>query len=73
MEWSLGMEHQFGTTASVQARYVGTRAVNQPYSTEVNGYQTVCQGCFCAVPLFAADRSTIGRGDAVLHRREQPL
>jgi hypothetical protein len=46
MEWSLGMEHQFGTTASLQAQYVGTRAVNQPYSTQVNGYQTVCQGCF---------------------------
>jgi hypothetical protein len=46
MEWSLGMEHQFGTTASLQAQYVGTRAVNQPYSTQVNGYQTVCEGCF---------------------------
>jgi hypothetical protein len=46
MEWSLGMEHQFGTTASLKAQYVGTRAVNQPYSTQVNGYQTVCQGCF---------------------------
>jgi len=46
MEWSLGVEHQFGTTASVQGQYVGTRAVNQPYSTQVNGYQTVCQGCF---------------------------
>ncbi|MGA2354680.1 MAG: carboxypeptidase-like regulatory domain-containing protein [Terriglobales bacterium] len=50
MEWSLGMEHQFGTTASVQARYVGTRAVNQPYSSQVNGYQTVCQGCFAPFP-----------------------
>ena len=50
MEWSLGMEHQFGTTANLQARYVGTRAVNQPYSTQVNGYQTVCQGCFAPFP-----------------------
>jgi Carboxypeptidase regulatory-like domain len=50
MEWSLGMEHQFGTTGSVQAQYVGTRAVNQPYSTQVNGYQTVCQGCFAPFP-----------------------
>ena len=55
MEWSLGMEHQFGTTASVQAQYVGTRAVNQPYSTQVNGYQTVCQGCFAPFPYLAAD------------------
>jgi hypothetical protein len=36
MEWSLGIEHQFGTTASLQAQYVGTRAVNQPYLTQVN-------------------------------------
>src|SRR5208282_5487578 len=35
MEWSLGMENQVGTTASVKAQYVGTRAVNQPYSTQV--------------------------------------
>jgi len=52
MEWSLGMEHQFGTTASLQAQYVGTRAVNQPYLTQVNGYQTVCQGCFAPFPYM---------------------
>jgi hypothetical protein len=52
MEWSLGIEHQFGTTASVKAQYVGTRAVNQPYQTQVNGYQTVCQGCFAPFPYM---------------------
>ena len=52
MEWSLGMEHQIGTTASLKAQYVGTRAVNQPYSTQVNGYQTVCQGCFAPFPYM---------------------
>jgi hypothetical protein len=56
MEWSLGIEHQFGTTASLKAQYVGTRALNQPYQTQVNGYQTVCQGCFQPFPyLQAAD------------------
>ncbi len=50
MQWSLGIEHQFGNTGSVQAQYVGTRAVNQPYLTQVNGYQTVCQGCFAPFP-----------------------
>jgi hypothetical protein len=50
MEWSLGIEHQLGTTASLHAQYVGTRALNQPYSTQVNGYQTVCQGCFAPFP-----------------------
>ena len=52
MEWSLGIEHQFGTTGSLQAQYVGTRAVNQPYLTQVNGYQTVCQGCFAPFPYL---------------------
>jgi hypothetical protein len=46
MEWSLGVEHQLGTTGSLHAQYVGTRAVNQPYLTQVNGYQSVCPGCF---------------------------
>jgi hypothetical protein len=62
MEWSLGIEHQFGTTGSLQAQYVGTRAVNQPYLTQVNGYQTVktasgtpCQGCFAPFPTQPTD------------------
>jgi hypothetical protein len=50
MEWSLGLEHQFGSTASIHAQYVGTRAVNQPYLTQMNGYQTVCAGCFAPFP-----------------------
>jgi len=52
MQWSLGVEHQIGTTASVQAQYVGTRAVNQPYTTQLNGYQTVCAGCFTPFPYM---------------------
>ena len=52
MEWSFGIEHQFGGTASVNAQYVGTRAVDQPYLTQVNGYQTVCQGCFAPFPYI---------------------
>jgi len=52
MQWSLGVEHQFGDTGSVQVQYVGTRAVNQPYLTQVNGYQTVCQGCFAPFPYM---------------------
>jgi hypothetical protein len=50
MEWSLGIEEQIGSTGSLHAQYVGTRAVNQPYMTQVNGYQTVCQGCFAQYP-----------------------
>jgi hypothetical protein len=50
MEWSLGLEQQLGTTGSIHVQYVGTRAVNQPYLTQVNGYQSVCGGCFAPFP-----------------------
>jgi hypothetical protein len=52
MQWSLGIEHQLGNTASLRVQYVGTRALNQPYLTQVNGYQTVCQGCFAPFPYL---------------------
>ena len=50
MQWSFGVEHQVGNELNLRAQYVGTRAVNQPYQTQVNGYQTVCQGCFAPFP-----------------------
>ncbi len=50
LQWSLGMEHQFGKSASARAQYVGTRAINLPYQVQENGYQTVCQGCFAPFP-----------------------
>jgi Carboxypeptidase regulatory-like domain len=46
MQWSFSLEHQIGNTIHLRAQYVGTRAVNQPYTTQENGYQRVCQGCF---------------------------
>ncbi len=62
LEWSLGLEHELGSTGSIHAQYVGTRAVNQPYLTQVNGYQTVCDGCFAPFPYA---RSTDPRFGAV--------
>ena len=53
MQWSLALEHQIGNTINLRAQYVGTRAVNQPYTTQVNGYQTVCPGCFAPFPYAA--------------------
>ena len=50
MQWSFALEHQVSSTISVRAQYVGTRAVNQPYTMQVNGYQTVCPGCFAPFP-----------------------
>ena len=52
MQWSLGIEHQIGNTASLHAQYVGTRTVDQPYEAQLNGYQTVCQGCFAPFPYL---------------------
>jgi hypothetical protein len=52
MEWSFGIERQLGSTGSLNAKYVGTRSVNQPYLTQVNGYQTACQGCFAPFPYM---------------------
>jgi len=60
MEWSLGLEHQLGTTGSLHAQYVGTRAVNQPYLTQVNGYQTVCDGCFAPFPFAQSNDPRFG-------------
>src|SRR5580693_1046970 len=50
MQWSFALEHQIGSDLNLRAQYVGTRAVNQPYETEVNGYQTICSGCFAPFP-----------------------
>jgi hypothetical protein len=50
LQWSFGIEHQLGNSASLRAQYVGTRAIDLPYQTEVNGYQTVCAGCFAPYP-----------------------
>lgn len=50
LEWSVGVERQIGSITSLQAKYVGTRGINEPYLMQVNGYQTVCQGCFAPFP-----------------------
>jgi len=60
MQWSAGIEHQFGTSLSIRAQYVGTRALNQPYLTQENGYQTVCQGCFAPYPYLDAPDPRFG-------------
>ncbi len=50
LQWSLAMEHQLGNSASARVQYVGTRAINLPYQVQMNGYQTVCEGCFAPFP-----------------------
>ena len=51
MQWSFALERQASPALNLRAQYVGTRAVNQPYQTQVNGYQTVCDGCFAPYPF----------------------
>jgi hypothetical protein len=60
MQWSFAVEHQAGATLNLRAQYVGTRAVNQPYETQVNGYQTACQGCFAPFPYSQAPDPRFG-------------
>jgi hypothetical protein len=50
LQWSLGIERELGNRGSLRVDYVGTRAVHEPYQVELNGYQTVCQGCFAPFP-----------------------
>jgi Carboxypeptidase regulatory-like domain len=50
MQWSFGLERQIGNTVGLTAQYVGTHSWNQPYMTQVNGYQNVCPGCFSPFP-----------------------
>jgi hypothetical protein len=63
MQWSFALEHQIGNTISLRAQYVGTRAVNQTSTMQVNGFQTVCPGCFAPFPY---DQPTDPRFAAVI-------
>ena len=60
LQWSLAIEQQFGNTGSLRVQYVGTRAVNLPYQVQVNGYQTVCDGCFAPFPYNRPSDSRFG-------------
>jgi hypothetical protein len=46
LQWSLGLERELGARGSLRVDYVGTRAVHEPFQVQLNGYQTVCDGCF---------------------------
>ena len=50
LEWSLGVERELGARGSLRVDYVGTRAVHEPYEVQLNGYQTICDGCFSPFP-----------------------
>ncbi len=50
LQWSLGLERELGARGSLRIDYVGTRSVHEPYQVQLNGYQTVCNGCFSPFP-----------------------
>jgi hypothetical protein len=45
-QFSLGLERQTGSHGSIKADYVGTVGMHEPFQVELNGYQSVCAGCF---------------------------
>jgi hypothetical protein len=53
VQWSAGIEQQLPNRMMLRAQYVGTRGHDLTYQMHVNGYQTVCQGCFAPYPYGA--------------------
>ena len=45
-QYNFGVELQAGAHGAMRVDYVGTRGIHEPYQVELNGYQTVCAGCF---------------------------
>ena len=52
LQWSAGVERELPNRMTVRAQYVGTRGYDLTYQEHVNGYQTVCQGCFAPYPYM---------------------
>jgi hypothetical protein len=49
-QYNLGIERQLSRHGTARIDYVGTRGLHEPYQVELNGYQTVCDGCFVPYP-----------------------
>ncbi len=73
MQWSFGIEHQFGNTGSVQAQYVGHSRRGSTLSHAGQRIPDGVPGMLCSVPLHAANRSAIRCGDPAFDRRQQQL
>jgi hypothetical protein len=50
LQWSAGVERELPDRMTIRAQYVGTRGYDLTYQMHVNGYQTVCDGCFAPYP-----------------------
>lgn len=49
-QYNLGTEQQIGRRGDLRADFVGTRGLRDPFQVQLNGYQTVCDGCFAPFP-----------------------
>ncbi|WP_260706764.1 TonB-dependent receptor [Edaphobacter flagellatus] len=49
-QYNLGIEQQIGTRGNLRMDFVGTRGLHEPFQVQLNGYQTVCDGCFAPFP-----------------------
>ena len=49
-QYTLGIERQVGARGAMRVDYVGTRGLHEPFPVQLNGYQTVCNGCFSPFP-----------------------
>lgn len=49
-QYNFGIEQRMGAHGAVRVSYVGTRGFHEPFQVGLNGYQTVCAGCFAPYP-----------------------
>jgi len=45
-QYNFGVEQQIGSRGGLRMDFVGTRGLHEPFQVQLNGYQTVCDGCF---------------------------
>ncbi|MGH9506743.1 MAG: carboxypeptidase regulatory-like domain-containing protein [Terriglobales bacterium] len=60
MEYSLGIERQFGQTWGLTVQWVGTQSRQSPYTVPANAYETACAGCFSPLPSAPPDQRFSG-------------
>ncbi|MGD0890101.1 MAG: carboxypeptidase-like regulatory domain-containing protein [Terracidiphilus sp.] len=49
-QYNFGIEQKLNAHGAVRMSYVGTRGLHEPFQVGLNGYQTVCPGCFAPYP-----------------------
>ena len=49
-QYNFGIEQQIGSSGNLRIDFVGTRGLHEPFQVQLNGYQTVCDGCFAPFP-----------------------